>query len=325
MIPVDESARAAFRSMAGTADMPVVTPSTSAPGIGGWLTGMVPTNPFRAAVDDNFIAVVVSTVIFALAMLRIDPERRSTLVRFFEAAADTTGVVIRWLIYLLPIAAFTLSFVIAAETGLSVATSVAYYIAALSALLLVMTVLLYPATAIIGRVSLRRFFTAALPALAVGAGTRSSIAALPAMLDGAENKLGVRREVSGFVLPLSVSTFKLNPAISQPVELFFFMAMFGLSASPAVVLSFVAATLLLAFASAGIPSGSKLISWPIFLAMGVPVEALVMMKVIDAIPDIFKTMLNVTADLSATVIVQRFAGQGAPEPVGPPVLAPVTE
>ena len=214
---------------------------------------------------------------------------------------------------------------IAADTGLSVAASLGYYVAALSALLLTMTILLYPATAIIARVSLRQFFAAVLPALAVGAGTRSSIAALPAMLDGAENKLGVRREISGFILPLSVSTFKLNPAISQTFEFLFFIMVFDLTPTPAVVLSFAAVILLLAFASAGIPSGSKLVSWPILLAMGVPVEALVVMKVIDVIPDIFKTMLNVTADMSATVIVQRFAGRTAAEPVGSPALAPATE
>lgn len=325
MIPADEAARSAFRSLGGRADIPVVTPSASAPSVTGWLTAMVPSNPFRAAVDDNFIGVVVSTVLFALAILQISAEKRRTLIGFFEAAAETSSVVIGWIIYLLPVAAFALSYVIAIETGLSVATSIGYYVAVLSALLFTMTVLLYPVTAVIARVSIKRFFAAVAPALAVGAGTRSSIAALPAMLDGAENKLGVRREVSGFILPLSVSTFKLNPAISQPCELMFFIAMFDLSPSPAALLSFSVTTLLLSFASAGIPSGSKLLSWPVFLAMGVPVEALVMMKIIDAIPDIFKTLLNVTADMSVTVIVQRFSRSALPGPASAPSLAPTTE
>jgi Na+/H+-dicarboxylate symporter len=59
------------------------------------------------------------------------------------------------------------------------------------------------------------------------------------------------------------------------------------------------------------------------LSLGVPVEALVVLKVIDAIPDIFKTLLNVTADMSVTVIVQRFAEAPVTEPV--PVLAAQTE
>lgn len=191
LIPVDDASRSAFRTLGGRADIPVVSPSTAPPSVAGWLTAMVPSNPFRAAVDDNFIGVVVSTVVFALAILKISAEKRRTLIGFFEAAAETSSVVIGWIIYFLPVAAFALSYVIAMETGLSVATSIGYYVAVLSALLFAMMLLLYPATAIIAKVSIRRFFAAAAPALAVGAGTRSSIAALPAMLDGAEDRKSV--------------------------------------------------------------------------------------------------------------------------------------
>jgi Na+/H+-dicarboxylate symporter len=247
------------------------------------------------------------------------------LLGFIEAVAEAVGVFVRWVIYLLPVAAFALSFVIATETGLSIAGSLVYFVVALSAMLLVFTLLLYPVTAVFGKVGPGRFVSSTAPALAVGAGTRSSLAALPAMLDGAENRLGIRREVSGFILPLLVSSFKVNPAISQTFEVIFLTAVYGLELSPAFLISFAVTTLILSFASAGIPSGSKLLSWPIFLAAGVPVEALVVLKVIDAIPDIFKTLLNVTADMSITVIVQRFAGLAAPAPAPAPVPVLVTQ
>ena len=321
ILPIDDSARAAFRALGRTGEIPAVTASSSSPSISGWVTAMVPPNPFRAAVEDNFIGVVISTVLFALAIMQIRPERRGALLGFIEAVAEAVGVFVRWVIYLLPFAAFALSFVIATETGLSLAGSLGYFVVALSAMLLVFTLLLYPVTAVLAKVELRRFIAAAAPALAVGAGTRSSLAALPAMLDGAENRLGIRREVSGFILPLLVSSFKVNPAISQTFEVIFLTAVYGLEPTPGFIISFVLTTLILSFASAGIPSGSKLLSWPIFLAAGVPVEALVVLKVIDAIPDIFKTLLNVTADLSVTVIVQRFAGA----PVATPVPALATQ
>ncbi|MDP9177916.1 MAG: dicarboxylate/amino acid:cation symporter, partial [Gemmatimonadota bacterium] len=164
ILPIDDGARAAFRALAGSGEIPVITPSASAPGISGWLTTMVPSNPFRAAVEDNFIGVVISTVLFALAILRITPERRRALVGFFEAAAEASGVLIGWIIYLLPVAAFALSYVIATETGLSIAGSVAYYVAALSALLLAVTLLLFPVTSVLGKVGIGPFFSAAAPA-----------------------------------------------------------------------------------------------------------------------------------------------------------------
>jgi len=141
------------------------------------------------------------------------------------------------------------------------------------------------------------------------------------MLDAADGRLGVRREVAGFVLPLSVSTFKLSPVISQPFDLLFYIIVFGLDPSPALLLSFTAATFIHCFASPGIPTGNRLLSWPLFLAAGVPVEVLVLMKVVDAIPDIFKTMLNVTADMSIALIVQRFHRDTAPRTIH---IAPAT-
>ena len=323
VLPIDESARAAFKALSGTVEVAEVPPSSSGPSVSEWVSQMVPSNPFRAAVDDNFIGVVISTVLFALAIMQISPERRGALLGVIEAVAEASGVFVRWMIYLLPIAAFALSFVIATETGLSLAGSLAYYVFALSALLFAVTLLLYPVTAFLGKVELRRFVAAVAPALAVGAATRSSLAALPAMLDAADNRLGIRREVSGFILPLMVSTFKLNSAISQTFEFMFLTVVYGLDTTPGVLLAYTVTTLILAFSSAGIPSGSKLLSWPILLAAGVPVEALVVLKVIDVIPDIFKTLLNVTADMSVTVVVQRFAGLPAAAPV--PVLATQTE
>jgi Na+/H+-dicarboxylate symporter len=60
-------------------------------------------------------------------------------------------------------------------------------------------------------------------------------------------------------------------------------------------------------AAFGIPSGGQLLTWPLLMSAGIPIEALVMLKVADAIPDIFKTVLNVTADMSVATIVERFS------------------
>jgi Na+/H+-dicarboxylate symporter len=65
--------------------------------------------------------------------------------------------------------------------------------------------------------------------------------------------------------------------------------------------------LLLSFTTAGIPSGGAFVSLPFYIALGIPVEAFTLFKVADAVPDIFKTILNVTADMTVATIVARFA------------------
>jgi len=288
-----------------------ITPVT-VPTPGQWIASLVPTNILRAIVDENFLAVVISAVLFAAAMTRIKPERRASLVNAFPAIADTAGVLVGWLIALLPVAAFSLAFVSGSEKGLTVAGNVGVFILASCAMLIVLTILMYPLAAILGRVSLRAFAAAAAPGQAVAAGTRSSLACLPALLDGAEQELGMRPEVSAFVLPLSVSTFKLNLALTQPFNLLFISAMFGMHLSPAFMLTFTATMLLLSFTTAGIPSGGAFVSLPFYMSLGIPVEAFALFKVADAVPDIFKTILNVTADMTVATIVARFATAGSP-------------
>ena len=214
-------------------------------------------------------------------------------------------MLIGWIIWLLPIAAFALAYSIGTSSGLAAAGAIGWFVVGVSALLILCTLLLYPLTALLGRVSLAKFARAVAPSQTVAAGTRSSLACLPPLLEGAE-RLDLPTEVSGFVLPLSVSTFKINAGITQPFELMFLSSMFGLTMSPAFLVSFAVTTILISFTSAGVPSGGRLVSWPMYLAAGVPIQALVVVKVTDAIPDIFKTVANVTADLSVATIVARF-------------------
>jgi Na+/H+-dicarboxylate symporter len=147
---------------------------------------------------------------------------------------------------------------------------------------------------------------AAAPAQTVAAGTRSSLASLPSLVEGAEEKLEMRSEVAEFVLPLTVTTFKMNYVITQPFKLLFLVSMLGLQLRPGFLIAFMATVFLLSFTTVGIPSGGQLLTWPLLLSAGIPIEALVMLKVADAIPDIFKTVLNVTADMSVATIVDRF-------------------
>src|SRR5205823_5746936 len=142
-----------------------------------------------------------------------------------------------------------------------------YYVLAVCGLLLSFTALLYPITAFVGRVPLRRFASAVAPAQAVAVGTRSSLASLAPLVEGAGERLRLPKEVAGLVLPLSVSTFKVNRTISAPLQLYFLTHLYGLPLRPGYVLTFTLTTVLLSFTSAGLPGGSEsLVTLPLYLA-----------------------------------------------------------
>ncbi len=305
MLPIAHTDVATFASSAAPAAKAAT--QVAVPTVGQWVGSLVPTNLVKAVVEENYLGLVIAAALFAAATTQVKPDRKALLISFFQAVADTTGVLVGWLISLLPIAAFALAFVSGADKGLTVAGNVGLFILVSCAILIALTLLMYPLAVIVGRVSLRSFASATAPAQTVAAGTRSSLASLPALLEGAQGDLIMPPEVAAFVLPLSVSTFKLNLALTQPFNLLFIAAMFGMHLTPGFMLTFTATMLLLSFTTAGIPSGGAFVSLPFYMALGIPIEAFTLFKIADAVPDIFKTILNVTADMTIATIVARFA------------------
>jgi Na+/H+-dicarboxylate symporter len=173
-------------------------------------------------------------------------------------------------------------------------------------LLVVATLLLYPITCAIGGVSFKRFAQGVFPAQMVAVSTRSSLASLPALLEGARSALKLRPAVSDLVLPLSVSVFKTNRPITSMFGFLLFAHLFGIDLSSAQILTFFITTMVHSFSSVGIPmGGSAMLSLPAYLAVGIPIEGYLLLKTVDSIPDILKTLINVTGDMSVATIINR--------------------
>ena len=88
----------------------------------------------------------------------------------------------------------------------------------------------------------------------------------------------------------------------------------SIHASPASIFAFVIGALILSFAVAGVPGSGSLHSIPLYLALGIPLEGIILLNSVESIPDIFETLLNVTADMTVATVVARFLGS-APIPM----------
>lgn len=275
--------------------------------VGAWLVGLVPRNVFAALSSGEILPILLLAVAFALAVSHVAPERREPVVRLFRALADAMMILVAWILLAMPLGVFSLSYVLTVRAGFQVTGFVTFYIVLVSGLLLLATALLYPLTVLFGRSPLSRFARAVLPAQLVGVSTRSSLASLPALIEGGQEHLSLSGSATGFVLPLSVAVFKLNRMISSPVKLLVLAHVFQLHLGPFEIATFLAAEFLVSFGSAGVPGGgsSNMTALPAYLAVGIPLEGLLIVDAVDAIPDIFKTLLNVTADMSVATILSR--------------------
>jgi Na+/H+-dicarboxylate symporter len=302
-IPVDPAAAGAFRT--GASQHPTAIPQL--PGVRDLLANVIPSNPFKAASDGEMLPLVVFALFFGFAASRISAELRAPLLTFFRAVMETMLVIIGWILWLGPIGVFALALGVGARGGVHAAGALAHYLVLMCAIGVVVTVLCYPMVVAFGRVSLMRFAKAVAPAQAVAVSTQSSVASLPAMLDGAQKELGLPERVCSITLPLAVSLFRLtSPPINIAIVIFC-AHVYGVPLDFGHLAMGVVLAVVTNFSVVGLPSQLTLFNTtvPISLAMGVPLELLPLLLAVEVIPDIFRTLGNVTADVAVTAIVAR--------------------
>jgi Na+/H+-dicarboxylate symporter len=127
------------------------------------------------------------------------------------------------------------------------------------------------------------------------------------MLDGAQRELGVPAPVASFALPLGVSLLRANTGLSWVVCALFLGKLYGVPLGFGQLIGLAAVSIAFSFSVPGIPSGGLLIAAPYYAALGLPVQGIGILIALDAIPDIFKTLINVTSQVSTALILSKSA------------------
>lgn len=280
--------------------------SVEGDGLTAFLQTLAPSNPIRAAAEDAILGVVVFAIAFGFAATRLNARLRQPMTTFFEAVSETMIVIVHWVLLAAPLGVFALSFGVGLRTGLSAAGTLGHYISIVVLCQLGLILLVYAVAIIFGRVSLARFAVAAAPVQAVAFSTQSSLASLPAMVDRARGHLGVSSATAGLVLPLAVAVFRITSPVANLAVVLYCAQLFGIPIGLEQILIGGIVAFAVSVASVGLPGQVSFFASiaPICIAMGVPVELLPLLLAVEVIPDIFRTIGNVTADLAAARIVE---------------------
>jgi proton glutamate symport protein len=284
------------------------------PTFGQFVRSLIPTNPVAAAANDAILPLIVFTTIFAFALTRLPEEPRRQLTGFFRSIADVMLIVINWVLWLAPIGVFALAFVVGAKAGAAAFGALLHYVIIVSLVGIAVWFLAWPLGMFGGRLGFARFTRAIGPSMAVAVSTQSSLASLPAMLGGAE-KLGVPVAASGVTLPLAVALFRATgPAMNLAVAIYV-ANWFGVPLGPLQLAAGVAIAATTTLGAVSLPGSISYISSiaPICIAMGVPIEPLVLLVAVETLPDIIRTVGNVSMDVAATAAVARRTGFDASE------------
>jgi len=283
----------------------------SLPGIAEFFKGVIPDNVVSAAANGDILPLVVFSVLFALALGFISEAGRHALVTFFEAVGDALLVIIEWVLWIAPLGVFSLAVVVGSAAGGSAFGGLAHYIVLISIVGILVTLAAYPLAMIFGRLRLGEFTRALIPPQAVAISTRSSLASLPAMLAAAP-RLGIREEVADVSLPIAVALFRATgPAMNVAVP-FYIAHWLGLHPSITQMVAATAVGAVMSYGAVSLPGEVTYISSiaPIALALGVPIAPLALLVAVEMVPDIFRTVGNVSMDVALAAVVDRWPRRG---------------
>ena len=293
---------------AGLAGLDQSVASGPIPGAIEFFKGVIPGNVISAAANGDVLPLVVFALLFALAVARIDASRRRSIVEIFQAIADALLIVIGWVLWIAPIGVFALAFSVGASAGGAAFAGLGHYILIISAIGVLVTLWAYPIALIWGRIGLASFSKGLIAPQSVAISTRSSLASLPAML-AAARVLGVREQVADVTLPLAVALFRATgPAMNTAVA-FYVAHWLGYEPTLAQMIAATAVGAVMSYGAVSLPGEVSFISSiaPIAMALGVPIAPLALLVAVEMVPDIFRTLGNVTLDVAVTTVVNKGA------------------
>ncbi|MEW5981835.1 MAG: cation:dicarboxylase symporter family transporter [Acidobacteriota bacterium] len=303
LLPSDPEAAAAPRQ--GLAGDGGAAAQTRVVTVREWMVSLVPTNPVGAMAEGAMLPFIIFTLLFALAAARLAPERKTLLTDFFRAVSGAMLVLINWILELAPIGVFALALNLGANMGLAAAGAILYYVAIHSGLCILLLLAMYPLAVFGGRLSLKDFSAASLPAQAVAFSSRSSLASLPPAVEEAKNRLKLPDAINSFLLPLGFSTFRITAPVPMIVGASFIAYLSGIALGPVQMATMVVTSVLASFTVPGVPEGGVIAALPVLMAVGLPAEGIGILLAVDTIPDLFRTTANVTGNISAAVVLAR--------------------
>ena len=302
------------REMVGlSADTDAVVERVEGKGTGdlaGIFIRMVPANVVSAAAEGKMLGLIFFSLLFGFFISRVKGSPGETLKNFWNGLLDVMMQMTEWVMLFAPIGVFALVAKVLMASGLDAFKPLAvFFVTVLIALGLHLLLVLPAVLRFLARVSPAAHFKAMMPALLTAFSTSSSSATLPITIDCVENRAGVSNRVSGFTLPLGATVNMDGTALYECVAAMFIAQAYGLSLDFTTQFTIVLIALLTSIGVAGIPSASLVAITIILTAIGLPVEAIGMILVVDRVLDMCRTAVNVFSDSVAAVTIARLEGE----------------
>ena len=268
------------------------------------IVNIFPNNALEPMVNANMLQVIVIALFFGFGAIAVGEKGRA-FTEFVESASAISMYVMDAIIKLSPIGVFCLITPVVAENGPSVLGDLATVLLVAYAAYILHMVVVYSLTVkAMGGLSPIQFFKGMLPAILFAFSSASSVGTLPLNLECVQ-KLGAKKDVASFVLPLGATINMDGTAIYQGVCVIFIATCFGVDLTIGQQLTIILTATLASIGTAGVPGAGMIMLAMVLQSVGLPVEGIALVAGIDRIFDMGRTTVNITGDAACTLCVSK--------------------
>lgn len=269
------------------------------------IVGLIPVNTVQAKLDGNILAFVVLAIFIGVALMNIDKDDAKPLIDLARAFQAFSMKVIDWAMKLAPYAVFGLLCSITIKIGFDAISSMSMYVlTVISGLLLLLCfylLIVYISSNIKPLDFLRRVREVQLMAFS----TSSSAAVMGLSMNTAEEKLNVPTPISKFIIPLGATINMDGTALYQVCAAIFLTQLFGIDLTLVELVILALTTVGASIGTPSTPGVGIVILATILQGIGVPIEGIALILGVDRILDMCRTTINVTGDLTATLVMKK--------------------
>ncbi|MDD7055572.1 MAG: dicarboxylate/amino acid:cation symporter [Selenomonadaceae bacterium] len=277
-----------------------------APSIMQVLVAMIPANPIASMAKADILPTIVFSLFIGVGIIQVGGQRAQTIINFFDACAEVCYKVIAMIMAFSPIGVFCLLLPVVAANGPSVLLPLLAVIACMAIGCVIHAVGVYSMLARVwGGHTPLAFFKGMSEAMLIAFSTCSSAGTLPVNMKNTQEKLGVSREVTSFVLPLGATINMDGTAVYMGICSLFIANVFGINLDFGQMAMIVLTGTLASIGTAGVPGAGLIMLAMVLQSVGLPLEGLALVAGIDRILDMFRTCLNITGDAAVACVINE--------------------
>jgi Na+/H+-dicarboxylate symporter len=261
-------------------------------------------NPAEAVVKNNVLGIAFSAFIIGLALILLTPAA-STVSTFVNEVNQVISKVLGWVITTTPIGVFAITFDFQLKTGGAVIQQLLSFSLLVVAVTLAHGIIVLPLIAFIfTRINPFTLLKKMMRPLLVALTTSSSSATLPVTMQTCEEEFGVEKGVSGFVFPLGATMNMDGTALFEGIAAVFLAYLFGIELTTISIFLIFFMAMISSIGAPGMPSGSMAGMQIVLLSVGIPLEGIGLLLVVEKPLDAIRTAVNVEGDMIGALVVQ---------------------